>query len=144
MKKYNLFLLVTNIILIGIIVCGTFYSLFSGNCSWIRDDSDIVTYKSKDLGGSFNIPDKLVDNCVVSENGKEIRILIKDDAKSDEAVVIITSDIKAYNRGKDMSSIDGRSKYRCINNCGYLIGLSEECSEDLLISNIKDIVNTLR
>lgn len=43
-----------------------------------------------------------------------------------------------------MNSINGRSKYRAINNCGYLVGLSEECSEDLLVNNIKDIVNTLR
>ena len=144
MKKYNLFLFVTNIILIGIIVCGAFYSLFSGNCKWINDDKNVVTYKSKGLGVSFDIPDELVENCVIEEKGKEIRILIKDDAKENESVVIVTSDIKSYNRGRNMNSIGRRSKYKSINNCGYLIGLSDECNNDLLINNIKDIVNTLR
>lgn len=115
-----------------------------------------VTYTSKGLGISFDIPGNWKDKYLVNDDGKEIRVYMRHNTNSQGGALlfIITSDLTAYNNGDLIDTIGGVNKEITINNKKYFIGGPTDCSVDAndpaiklykkMLSQRKDVLITLK
>lgn len=115
-----------------------------------------VTYTSKGLGISFDIPGNWTDKYLINDDGKEIRVYMKHNTNSRGGALlfIITNDLTAYNNGDLIDTIGGLNKEVTINNKKYLVGGSTDCSIDAndqainlyreMLSQRKEVLLTLR
>lgn len=115
-----------------------------------------ITYTSKGLGISFDIPGNWKDKYLINDNGKKISVYMKHNTNSQGGALlfIITSDLTAYNNGDFIDTIGGLNKEITISDKKYLIGGPTDCSvgandPDIklykeMLSQRKDVLLTLK
>jgi hypothetical protein len=89
-----------------------------------------ITYTSKGLGLSFDMPTSWVNKYVIKDNGTEISFYMNHDSslgEGDGLLFIITSDINDYDKGGLLDTIADIKKIKEIKGKKYLVGGPKDC-----------------
>lgn len=88
-----------------------------------------ITYTSKGLGISFDMPGDWANKYVVKDNGESIHVFMKNSGVNDGRGLLftITSNITDYNNGSMLDSVPGVDKTMVIKGRKYLLGAPTGC-----------------
>jgi hypothetical protein len=128
-----------------------------GNEEGKQVDTKPITYTSKGVGISFDMPASWANKYTIKDNGTQVVVYMKREQNlgtGDGCLFIITSNIEDYGKGSFLDSVAGINKITVVNGKNYLVGPPTDCRIELgdpdqdtyktMTHQISQVLKTLR